>query len=45
MLSIYKKEFGENNENAETSANGSPDTLLPSGISFVTIFTLCILFS
>uniref|UniRef100_A0A8C4MAG6 Inositol 1,4,5-trisphosphate receptor n=1 Tax=Equus asinus asinus TaxID=83772 RepID=A0A8C4MAG6_EQUAS len=40
MLSIYKKEFGENNENAETSANGSPDTLLPSGISFVTIFTL-----
>ncbi|XP_011361472.1 inositol 1,4,5-trisphosphate receptor type 2 [Pteropus vampyrus] len=32
MLSIYKKEFGENNENAETSANGSPDTLLPSAI-------------
>lgn len=39
MLSIYKKEFGENNENSETSANGSPDTLMPSGIAFVTVFT------
>lgn len=33
MLSIYKKEFGENNGNAEMSTNGSPDTLLPSGIN------------
>ncbi|PNI98693.1 ITPR2 isoform 6 [Pan troglodytes] len=32
MLSIYKKEFGEDNDNAETSASGSPDTLLPSAI-------------
>ncbi|KAB0385234.1 hypothetical protein FD755_000190, partial [Muntiacus reevesi] len=32
MLSIYKKEFGENNGNAETSTSGSPDTLLPSAI-------------
>lgn len=40
MLSIYKKEFGENNENTETSASGSPDTVLPSGSSFVTIFAL-----
>lgn len=45
MLSIYKKEFGDNNENAETSANGSPDTLLPSGISSVTTFIVRILFS
>lgn len=45
MLSIYKKEFGESNENAETSANGSPDTLIPAGTSFVTAFTICIFFS
>jgi len=32
LLSIYKKEFGENNENTETSTSGSPDTLLPSAI-------------
>ena len=44
MLSIYKKEFGENNGNAETSASGSPDTLLPSGITFVTIFALWMMF-
>uniref|UniRef100_A0A8C0X508 Inositol 1,4,5-trisphosphate receptor n=1 Tax=Castor canadensis TaxID=51338 RepID=A0A8C0X508_CASCN len=29
MLSIYKKEFGE--DSADTSVNGSPDSLLPSG--------------
>uniref|UniRef100_A0A8C0ZWI9 Inositol 1,4,5-trisphosphate receptor n=1 Tax=Castor canadensis TaxID=51338 RepID=A0A8C0ZWI9_CASCN len=30
MLSIYKKEFGE--DSADTSVNGSPDSLLPSAI-------------
>lgn len=40
MLSIYKKEFGESNENAETSASGSPDTLIPAGTSSVMAFTL-----
>lgn len=44
MLSIYKKEFGESSEDAETSANGSPDTLIPAGTSFVTALTLCIFF-
>ena len=45
MLSIYKKEFGEKYGsvpfvNAEMSTNGSPDTLLPSGITFETIIAL-----
>lgn len=44
MLSIYKKEFGESNENAETSASGSPDTLIPAGTSFVTAFIPCVSF-
>lgn len=44
MLSIYKKEFGESNDNGEPSASGTPDTLLPSGISMA-VFTLCVLCS
>lgn len=44
MLSIYKKEFGENNENVETFVNGFLDTLLLLGIFFVIIFIFCILF-
>lgn len=44
MLSIYKKEFGENNDNGDPSASGTPDTLLPSGIS-VAILSVCILCS
>uniref|UniRef100_A0A8C0X6Z7 Inositol 1,4,5-trisphosphate receptor n=1 Tax=Castor canadensis TaxID=51338 RepID=A0A8C0X6Z7_CASCN len=36
MLSIYKKEFGE--DSADTSVNGSPDSLLPSGTFSVMSF-------
>uniref|UniRef100_A0A7N4PCW2 Inositol 1,4,5-trisphosphate receptor n=1 Tax=Sarcophilus harrisii TaxID=9305 RepID=A0A7N4PCW2_SARHA len=35
MLSIYKKEFGDNNENSENSTTTSPDTPLSSGIVFL----------
>lgn len=41
MLSIYKKEFGDNNDNGDPSASGTPDTLLPSGISVIIICILC----
>lgn len=32
MLSIYKKEFGENDGNGDPSASGTPETLLPSAL-------------